>query len=191
MTDTAAAAPVRPGYRYYVLAVLILVYMLNFLDRQIIGILGPRLIEEFGLTDGEFGLLGGIAFASVYSTLALPLAWLADRYSRVWIMTGALTVWSGFTALCGVAGSYGQLFLFRMGVGVFPDRRLFPAQPEGPRPGRLRLRYSAGHGGRHPGRRPSGGAVRLAHGLYRRRPGRPAAGPAPAHDRARSRARRH
>ena len=84
MTDTAAAAPVRPGYRYYVLAVLILVYMLNFLDRQIIGILGPRLIEEFGLTDGEFGLLGGIAFASVYSTLAFsawasasakPVAW--------------------------------------------------------------------------------------------------------------------
>ncbi len=127
MTDTAAAAPVRPGYRYYVLAVLILVYMLNFLDRQIIGILGPRLIEEFGLTDREFGLLGGIAFASVYSTLALPLAWLADRYSRVWIMTGALTVWSGFTALCGVAGSYGQLFLFRMGVGVGEAGGVAPA----------------------------------------------------------------
>ena len=107
-----------PRYRYWVLAVLILVYMLNFLDRQIIGILAPSLIQHFGLTDAQFGLLGGIAFASVYSTLAIPLAWLADRFSRVWIITGALAVWSGFTALCGVATSFTQLFLFRMGVGV-------------------------------------------------------------------------
>ncbi len=127
MTDQAAAAPARPGYRFYVLAVLILVYMLNFLDRQIIGILGPRLIEEFGLTDSEFGLLGGIAFASVYSTLAIPLAWLADRFSRVWIMTGALAVWSGFTALCGAAGSFTQLFLYRMGVGVGEAGGVAPA----------------------------------------------------------------
>jgi MFS family permease len=62
--------------------------------------------------------MGGIAFASVYSTLAIPIAWLADRFSRVWIMTIALTVWSGFTAMCGVAGTFTQLFLCRMGVGV-------------------------------------------------------------------------
>ena len=105
MTDTAAAAPVRPGYRYYVLSVLVLIYALNFLDRQIIGILAAPLKAHFELTDAQFGLLGGIAFASVYSTLAIPLAWLADRFSRVWIMTGALAVWSGFTALCGVATS--------------------------------------------------------------------------------------
>jgi len=77
MTATDAAAPaVRPGYRFYVLAILILVYMLNFLDRQIIGILAAPLKAEFGLSDSQFGLLGGIAFASVYSTLAIPLAWL-------------------------------------------------------------------------------------------------------------------
>lgn len=126
MTD-ATAKTERPGYRFYVLAVLILVYMLNFLDRQIIGILGPRLIEEFGLKDSEFGLLGGIAFASVYSTLAIPLAWLADRFSRVWIMTGALAVWSGFTALCGTATSFTQLFLYRMGVGVGEAGGVAPA----------------------------------------------------------------
>ncbi len=118
MSSTEAAAAPSPGYRYYVLAILILVYMLNFLDRQIIGILAAPLKEHFQLTDQQFGLLGGIAFASVYSTLAIPIAWLADRFSRVWIMTAALTVWSGFTALCGMAGSFTQLFLCRMGVGV-------------------------------------------------------------------------
>ncbi len=132
MTQTADAAPpsgaiVSPGYRFYVLAVLILIYMLNFLDRQIIGILAAPLKKEFGLSDTQFGLLGGIAFASVYSTLAIPLAWLADRFSRVWIMTGALAVWSGFTALCGFAGSFTQLFLCRMGVGVGEAGGVAPA----------------------------------------------------------------
>lgn len=117
-TEAVAERAPSPGYRYYVLAILILVYMLNFLDRQIIGILAAPLKEHFQLTDQQFGLLGGIAFASVYSTLAIPIAWLADRFSRVWIMTAALTVWSGFTALCGMAGSFTQLFLCRMGVGV-------------------------------------------------------------------------
>ena len=126
MTDTAAA-PARPGYRYYVLAVLVLIYTLNFLDRQIIGILAAPLKQHFELTDAQFGLLGGIAFASVYSTLAIPLAWLADRVSRVWIMTGALAVWSGFTALCGLAGSFTQLFLCRMGVGVGEAGGVAPA----------------------------------------------------------------
>jgi len=126
MTD-ATAPTERKGYRFYVLAVLILVYMLNFLDRQIIGILAAPLKEEFGMTDAEFGLLGGIAFASVYSTLAIPLAWLADRFSRVWIMTGALAVWSGFTALCGTATSFTQLFLYRMGVGVGEAGGVAPA----------------------------------------------------------------
>lgn len=128
MTDVASTPVVeRPGYRFYVLAVLILIYMLNFLDRQIIGILAAPLKAEFGLSDSQFGLLGGIAFASVYSTLAIPLAWLADRFSRVWIMTGALAVWSGFTALCGMAGSFGQLFLCRMGVGVGEAGGVAPA----------------------------------------------------------------
>ena len=119
--------PQRPGYRFYVLAVLILIYMLNFLDRQIIGILAAPLKAEFGMSDSQFGLLGGIAFASVYSTLAIPLAWMADRFSRVWIMTGALAIWSGFTALCGMAGSFGQLFLCRMGVGVGEAGGVAPA----------------------------------------------------------------
>mgnify|MGYP001485579087 CR=1 FL=1 len=120
------AAP-GSGYRYYVLAVLIFVYMLNFLDRQIIGILATPLKAEFGLSDSQFGLMGGLAFALLYSTLAIPIAWLADRFSRVWIMTTALALWSGFTALCGVAGSFTQLFLCRMGVGVGEAGGVAPA----------------------------------------------------------------
>ncbi|MFA4952139.1 spinster family MFS transporter [Brevundimonas sp.] len=122
MSQTDITAPTgrieRPGYRYYVLAILTLVYMLNFIDRQIIGILAAPLKAEFGLSDSQFGLLGGLAFALLYTTLAIPIAWLADRFSRVWIMTAALTLWSGFTALCGVVGGFGQLFLCRMGVGI-------------------------------------------------------------------------
>lgn len=124
MRDTGAAAP---GYRYYVLGILILIYMLNFLDRQIIGILAAPLKAEFNLSDRQFGLLGGLAFALLYSTLAIPIAWLADRFSRVWIMTGALTLWSGFTALCGLAGGFGSLFLCRMGVGIGEAGGVAPA----------------------------------------------------------------
>lgn len=127
MSTETAPAPPGSAYRYYVLAVLIFVYMLNFLDRQIVGILATPLKAEFNLSDSQFGLMGGLAFALLYSTLAIPIAWLADRFSRVWIMTTALTVWSGFTALCGVAGSFGQLFLCRMGVGVGEAGGVAPA----------------------------------------------------------------
>ena len=118
-----------PGarYRYVVLAMLILVYTLNFLDRQILGILAKPIKEEFGLTDGQFGLMSGLAFALLYTTLAIPIAWLADRFSRVWIMTTALTLWSGFTALCGFAGGFSALFLARMGVGIGEAGGVAPA----------------------------------------------------------------
>ena len=114
-------------YRYVVLAMLILVYTLNFLDRQILGILAKPIKEEFGLTDGQFGLMSGLAFALLYTTLAIPIAWLADRFSRVWIMTTALTLWSVFTALCGFAGGFSQLFLARMGVGIGEAGGVAPA----------------------------------------------------------------
>jgi MFS family permease len=127
MSTNDDASTTRPGYRYYVLAILILVYTLNFLDRQILGILATPLKAEFQLTDRQFGLMSGLAFAVLYTTLALPIAWLADRVSRVWIMTTALALWSGFTALCGVAGNFWQLFLCRMGVGVGEAGGVAPA----------------------------------------------------------------
>ena len=82
--------------------ILIVVYTLNFLDRQILGILAVPIQAELRLTDGQLGLMGGLAFAVLYSTLGVPIAWLADRWSRAWIMTIALTIWSGFTAVCAM-----------------------------------------------------------------------------------------
>src|SRR5215218_4855732 len=100
------------------LAFLLFAYILNFLDRQILGILAGPIKADLGLTDAQFGAIGGLAFALLYSVLAVPLALLADRTRRSWVIAGSLAVWSGFTALCGTAASYGQLFLFRLGVGV-------------------------------------------------------------------------
>jgi len=101
-----------------VLLLLLLAYILNFLDRQILGILGPAIKADLNLTDTQFGAVGGLAFAMLYSLLGIPLAYLADRTSRSGVVTAALTVWSAFTALCGTATGYGQLFLYRLGVGV-------------------------------------------------------------------------
>ncbi len=97
---------------------LLLVYIFNFLDRQILGILVQPIKADLGLTDTQLGALGGIAFALLYSTLAVPLAVVADRTSRSWVITISLAVWSGFTALCGLATGFWSLFLCRLGVGV-------------------------------------------------------------------------
>jgi len=102
----------------FVLAMLLAVYVFNFLDRQILGILAQPIKADLQLTDAQFGAVGGLAFALLYSVLGVPLALLADRTSRSGVVAVALTVWSGFTVLCGMAGSYAQLFLFRLGVGV-------------------------------------------------------------------------
>lgn len=126
MTNAAAATP-STGYRYAVLALLILAYTFNFLDRQILGILAGPIKAELNLTDSQLGLMGGLAFALFYTGLGIPIAWLADRWSRTWIMTGALAVWSGFTALCGFAGGFWSLFLCRMGVGVGEAGGVAPA----------------------------------------------------------------
>lgn len=115
------------GYRYVVLAMLILAYTFNFLDRQILGILAGSIKVELKLSDTQIGLMGGVAFAALYATLGVPLAWLADRVSRTWIMTVALTVWSGFTMACGFAGGFWSLFLSRVGVGVGEAGGIAPA----------------------------------------------------------------
>jgi len=112
------AAPASPAYRGVVLAMLLLVYTFNFLDRQILSILAQPVKASLHLTNGQLGMLGGLAFAVLYSTLAIPLALLADRTSRTWVITLSLGVWSAFTALCGLAQNFTQMFLFRLGVGV-------------------------------------------------------------------------
>lgn len=117
----------RPGYRYAVLAMLTLTYTFNFLDRQILGILKEPIKRDLGLSDTELGLMGGLAFAMLYSTVAVPVAWAADRMSRTWIITVALTLWSGFTMLCGAATGFWSLFLARLGVGFGEAGGVAPA----------------------------------------------------------------
>jgi len=106
------------NYRSFVLVLLTVVYGFNFIDRQIVGILAPFIQKDLGLSNTELGLLIGLAFAALYTTVAIPLAWLADRYNRVNILSIALATWSGFTALTGLATNFTQIAIARMGVGI-------------------------------------------------------------------------
>ncbi len=120
MTTPASSSPLGsavPGRRL-VLAMLLVVYTFNFLDRQILSILAGPIQADLGFTDTQMGALGGLAFALLYSTMAIPLALVADRTSRSWTIAISLGVWSGFTALCGVVTGFWQMFLARVGVGV-------------------------------------------------------------------------
>ena len=106
------------NYRFFILVLLTIVYGFNFIDRQIVGILAPFIQKDLDLTNTELGLLIGFAFAVFYTTFAIPLAWLADRYNRVNILSIALATWSGFTALTGLANNFFQIVIARMGVGI-------------------------------------------------------------------------
>jgi predicted MFS family arabinose efflux permease len=101
-----------------VLAVLLIAYIFNYLDREIPGILATPIKADLQLSDTQFGAIGGLAFALLYAVMGLPLAYLADRTSRSNVIAASLLLWSGFTALCGTAHGYWQLFLYRLGVGV-------------------------------------------------------------------------
>lgn len=106
------------GYRNYVLLALTLIYTLNFIDRILIGVLAQPIIEEFKLQDWQFGLLSGFAFALMYSVVGIPIARLAEHANRVKIIAASIILWSGMTALCGIAGSFLSLLIFRIGVGI-------------------------------------------------------------------------
>ena len=114
----AAAFSITEGYRWYVVWLLFAVYVLNFVDRQILTILMEPIRKEFNFSDTQLGLLGGLAFAVLYSTLGIPIARLADRKNRVKIISISLFVWSFFTVLTGRAQSFMQLLFARVAVGV-------------------------------------------------------------------------
>lgn len=116
----APGAPaVRPGARAWTaLAILCFVYVLNFLDRQLLSILAKPIQDELGVTDGQLGLIGGLYFALFYCILAIPVGWLADRTNRVKVLAFACGLWSAATAACGMAANYPQLVLARMTVGI-------------------------------------------------------------------------
>jgi MFS family permease len=119
MTAATTTAPkAGNGYRYLVVGLLAVVYTFNFMDRQIMSTLAEPIRKELGFSDTALGALGGLTFALFYTTFGIPVAWLSDRFKRVWIMAAACGVWSLFTAGCGLATNFTQLALSRVMVGA-------------------------------------------------------------------------
>jgi MFS family permease len=116
----AAETGLSPSYVRFALWLLLIVYTLNFLDRQIVNILAHDIEKELGLNDTQIGLLTGLAFALFYTILGIPIARYADKptSNRPFIIAGSLAVWSGMTALCGIAQNFWQLAAARVGVGI-------------------------------------------------------------------------
>ncbi|HEV2866054.1 MAG TPA: MFS transporter [Allosphingosinicella sp.] len=121
MPDEAAAAAPKPrigAYAWYALFVLVLVYVINFIDRQIISILVGDIKRDLSVTDAQIGFLYGTAFAVFYALFGIPLGRLADSWYRGRLMAIGLALWSSMTALSGFANSFGLLAAARIGVGI-------------------------------------------------------------------------
>jgi predicted MFS family arabinose efflux permease len=114
---TPRSTPVIGARPWLMLAALTFVYVLNFLDRQLIGILAKPIQDALQVSDGQLGLIGGLYFAMFYCFIAIPVGWLADRTNRVNVLSLACAIWSGATIACGMAGNYTQLVVARMVVG--------------------------------------------------------------------------
>lgn len=113
------AAPLQPlkGAKL-TLGILCFVYVLNFLDRQLLSILAKPIQDDLGVTDGQLGMIGGLYFALFYCILAIPVGFLADRTNRVRVLGLACGLWSAATMACGMSANYAQLVVARMTVGV-------------------------------------------------------------------------
>ena len=116
--NITSKSSVSNGYRNYVLLMLTVVYVFNFIDRQILVILQESIKQELLLSDTQLGLLSGLSFALFYVILGIPIARLADRGNCRNVVAIAVVAWSAMTALCGLAQNYIQLVLARIGVGV-------------------------------------------------------------------------
>lgn len=108
----------RPAYAWYVVGVLLVAYIFAFIDRDVIALLVQPIKADLDISDTQMSLLLGGAFALFYTFFGIPIAWYADRGNRRFIIFAGVFTWSIMTALCGMAGSYGMLFMARMGVGV-------------------------------------------------------------------------
>jgi len=113
-----APEPFSPEYTRYALGLLVVVYIFNFIDRSILSILLESIKEEFQVSDTYLGFLSGIAFAALYTTLGIPIARWSDRGNRSAVISLAVFVWSGMTAVTGLAQNFTHLVLARIGVGV-------------------------------------------------------------------------
>ena len=111
------AKPARHARPWLVLWMLCGIYVLNFLDRQLLAILAKPIQDSLHITDGQLGRIGGLYFACFYCFIAIPVGWLADRTNRVTILSLACAIWSGATMACGLAANYTQLVVARMTVG--------------------------------------------------------------------------
>ena len=117
--NTAAEAPYpNPKYAWYVVVILFLAYTSSFVDRIIMSLLVEPIKRDLVLSDTQFSLLHGFAFAIFYTLMGLPLGRLADRANRKWVISGGIFLWSLMTAVCGITRTFGTLFLARIGVGV-------------------------------------------------------------------------
>ena len=112
------AVNIGPNYRKYALGILLVGYVINFVDRSILSLLLEPIKLELALTDSQLGFLGGLAFAVFYTFLGIPIAALADRRSRVKILAVSMVIWSAMTAICGLANNFLTLLLARIGVGI-------------------------------------------------------------------------
>ena len=115
---TAAALPFTRAYTRYAMGLLLAIYIVNFLDRQVVNILAEPIKNDLGLADWQLGFMSGLAFAVFYTVLGIPIARLAERRHRPIIIGASVAAWSGFTALCGAAQNFTQLVACRIGVGV-------------------------------------------------------------------------
>jgi MFS family permease len=117
-TPSPVINPVSTGYRRYALWVLLIIYTLNFLDRQVVNILAEPIKRDLGLADWQLGMMTGLAFAIFYTVLGIPIARLAETKNRPFIIGASVAAWSAFTVLCGFTQNFWQLILMRIGVGV-------------------------------------------------------------------------
>lgn len=113
----AASRPAVGRRAWVALGVLWFIYVLNFLDRQLLSILAKPIQDSLHITDGQLGLLGGLYFAFFYCFIAIPVGWLADRTNRVAVVSIACGIWSAATMACGLSRNFGQLAVSRMTVG--------------------------------------------------------------------------
>ncbi len=122
MTPSSPILPADAGktarQANFVLVILCFVYVLNFLDRQLLSILAKPIQDDIGISDGQLGLISGLYFALFYCILGVPVAWLADRTNRVRVLSIACAIWSAATLACGLSTTYPQLVMARMSVGV-------------------------------------------------------------------------
>lgn len=113
----AAIVPARTS-TFALLSLLMLANAFGYVDRQILTVLAIPISHDLGLTNIEIGMMSGLAFALFYAVCGIPLAWIADRSNRVWVLSASIAVWSLMTALCGMANSFLTLFAARIGVGI-------------------------------------------------------------------------